>query len=31
MKLRYTGVRVRDIDRSIRFYRRVIGMRVAGR
>lgn len=31
MKFFYTGVRVRDLDRSIRFYRRVMGMHVARR
>jgi len=29
LKLLYTGVRVRDLDRSIRFYRTVMGMRVS--
>ena len=27
----YTGIRVRDLDRSIRFYRQVLGMRVTRR
>jgi lactoylglutathione lyase len=27
----YTGIRVRDLDRSIRFYRKVMGMRVTRR
>lgn len=31
MKFLYTGVRVRDLDRSISFYRRVMGMRVSRR
>lgn len=29
MKLLYTGIRVRDLDRSISFYREVMGMRVS--
>lgn len=28
MKFLYTGIRVRDLDRAIRFYRQVMGMRV---
>ncbi len=28
MKFFYTGIRVRDLERSIRFYRKVMGMRV---
>src|SRR3989337_984440 len=31
MKLLYTGIRVRDLDRSIRFYRHVLGMRLSRR
>lgn len=31
MKLLYTGIRVRDLDRSIRFYRMVMGMKVSRR
>ena len=31
MKLLYTGIRVRDLDKSIRFYRSVMGMRVSRR
>ena len=31
MKLLYTGIRVRDLDRSIRFYRQVLGMRLSRR
>lgn len=29
MKFFYTGIRVRDLERSINFYRRIMGMRVA--
>ena len=29
MKLLYAGIRVRDLDRSIHFYRSVMGMRVS--
>ncbi len=29
MKFFYTGIRVRDLDRSLAFYRKVMGMRVA--
>ncbi len=31
MGFRYTGIRVRDMDRSIDFYKRVLGMRVTFR
>jgi lactoylglutathione lyase len=31
MKLLYTGIRVRDLERSTRFYREVMGMRVSRR
>jgi lactoylglutathione lyase len=31
MKLLYTGIRVRDLEASIRFYREVMGMRVSRR
>lgn len=31
MKLLYTGIRVRDLETSIRFYRTVLGMRVSRR
>lgn len=33
MKFRfhYTGIRVRDLDRSLKFYTQVFGMRVVGR
>jgi lactoylglutathione lyase len=31
MKLLYTGIRVRDLERSIQFYRKVMGMRVSRR
>ncbi len=31
MKFFYTGIRVRDLDRSIEFYRTVMGMRVTRR
>ena len=31
MKLLYTGIRVRDLETSIRFYREVMGMRVSRR
>lgn len=31
MRYFYTGIRVRDLDGSIRFYRRVMGMRVTRR
>lgn len=31
MKFFYTGIRVRDLDRSIPFYRKVMGMRVTRR
>jgi len=30
-KFFYSGIRVRDVDRSIRFYRKVMGMRVTRR
>ncbi len=30
-KFHYTGIRVRDLDRSLEFYTRVMGMRVIGR
>src|SRR5437870_13828460 len=31
MKLLYAGIRVRDLETSIRFYRKVMGMRVSRR
>ena len=31
MGFRYTGIRVRDLDRSIEFYTKVLGMRVTWR
>jgi lactoylglutathione lyase len=31
MKLLYTGIRVRNLERSITFYRKVMGMRVSRR
>lgn len=31
MKFRYTGIRVRDLKRSIEFYTKTMGMKVAGR
>ncbi len=31
MRYLYTGIRVRDLERSIKFYRRVMGMRVSRR
>ncbi len=31
MKFRYTGIRVRDLKRSIKFYTKTMGMKVVGR
>ncbi len=31
LRFRYTGIRVRDLDRSLDFYTRVLGMKVIGR
>lgn len=31
MKFRYTGIRVRDLKRSIEFYTKTMGMKVVGR
>ena len=31
MKLLYAGIRVRDLDRSVEFYRKAMGMRVSRR
>lgn len=31
IRFRYTGIRVRDLERSVRFYTRVLGMKETGR
>ena len=31
MKLLYAGIRVRDLETSIRFYRKVMGMKISRR